>query len=68
LHPANAEAIAEFAEEAGAEVLRGALSYPSYSGGWQLGGIDFNEHLAKYRGHGLANAIASRDLKPEIGS
>jgi hypothetical protein len=25
LHPANAEAIAEFAEETGAEVLRGAL-------------------------------------------
>jgi hypothetical protein len=33
LHPANAEAIAEFAEEAGAEVLRGALHYPSYGGG-----------------------------------
>ena len=25
LHPANAEAIAEFAEETGAELLRGAL-------------------------------------------
>jgi hypothetical protein len=38
LHPANAEAIAEFAEETGAEVLRGALRYPSESGGWQPGG------------------------------
>jgi hypothetical protein len=28
LHPANAEAIAEFAEEAGAEVPRGALRCP----------------------------------------
>ena len=49
VHPANAEAIAEFAEETGAEVLRGALHYPSESGDWQLGDIDFGEHLAKYR-------------------
>jgi hypothetical protein len=55
LHPANAEAIAEFAEETGAEVLRGALCYPSESGGWQLGDTDFSEHLAKYRDYGLAN-------------
>jgi hypothetical protein len=45
LHPANAEAIAEFAEETGAEVLRGALRYPSESGGWQLGDIDLSEHV-----------------------
>ena len=42
LHPANAEAIAEFAEETGAEVPRGALSYPSDSGNWQLGDIDLS--------------------------
>jgi ribosomal protein S18 acetylase RimI-like enzyme len=36
LYPANAGALAEFAEETGAEVLRGALRYPSESGGWQL--------------------------------
>ena len=48
LHPANAEAIAEFAEETGAEVLRGALRYPSDSGGWQLGDIDLSEHLAQH--------------------
>jgi hypothetical protein len=45
LHPT----IAEFAEETGAEVLRGALRYPSESGGWQLGDIDLSEHLAGYR-------------------
>jgi hypothetical protein len=59
LHPANAEAIAEFAEETGAEVLRGTLRYPSESGGWQLGDIDFSEHLAKYRDRNLAIAIIS---------
>jgi len=37
LHPANAEELANMAEETGAEVLRGLLHYPSESGGWQLG-------------------------------
>jgi len=46
LHPANAEELANIAERTGAEVLRGPLRYPSYSGGWQLGDIDFSEHLA----------------------
>jgi hypothetical protein len=59
LHPANAEAIAEFAEETGAEVLRGDLRYPSYSGGGQLGDIDFSEHLAKYRDHEVVKVVAS---------
>ena len=40
LHPANAEELANIAEEVGAEVLRGALRYPSDSGGWQLGDVD----------------------------
>jgi hypothetical protein len=44
LHPANAEAIAEFTRETGAEVLGGALRYPSKSGGWQLGDTDSSEH------------------------
>jgi ligand-binding sensor domain-containing protein len=38
LHPSNAEELAAIAQETGAEVLRGALRYPSESGGWQLGG------------------------------
>jgi hypothetical protein len=46
LHPANAEELANIADETGAEVLRGPLRYPSESGGWQLGDIDFSEHLA----------------------
>ena len=34
LHPANAEELANIAEGTDAEVLRGALRYPSDSGGW----------------------------------
>ena len=59
LHPANAEEIAQIAEETGAEVLRGDLRYPSYSGGWQLGDIDLSEHFAKYRDHEIVIVIAS---------
>jgi hypothetical protein len=36
LHPANAEEVANIAEETGAEALRGPLRYPSETGGWQL--------------------------------
>ena len=37
LHPSNAEELAAITQETGAEVLRGALRYPSETGGWQLG-------------------------------
>ncbi len=40
LHPANAAELANIAQEVGAEVLRGALRYPSETGGWQLGDVD----------------------------
>ena len=62
LHPANAEELANIAEETGAEVLRGPLRYPSESGGWQLGDIDLSEHLAKYQGHDLIVIIAPTGL------
>ena len=42
LHPANAEELATIAHETGAELLRGALRYPSESGGWQVGPIQKN--------------------------
>ncbi len=66
LHPANAEAIAEFAEETGAKVLRGALRYPSDSGGWQLGDLDLSEHLAKYHNRDLVVVIASAGRAGEV--
>jgi hypothetical protein len=54
----HVEAIAEFAGETGAEVLRRALRYPSDRGGWQLSNIDFSEQLAKYRDHEVVIVIA----------
>ena len=59
LHPANAEELATIAQETGAEVLRGALRYPSESGGWQLGGLDLSEHLEQYRDQELIVIIGS---------
>lgn len=59
LHPANAEELANIAEETGAEVLRGALRYPSESGGWQLGDVDLSERLEKYRDHEVVMILAS---------
>ena len=59
LHPANAEELANSAEETGSEVLRGPLRYPSESGGWQLGDIDLSEHLAQYRDCEVVLVIAA---------
>ena len=59
LHPANVEELATIAQETGAEVLRGALCYPSESGGWQLGDLDLSEHLDRYRDQELVVIIAS---------
>ena len=59
VHPANAEELANIAEETGADVLRGPLRYPSYSGGWQLGDLDLSEYLAKYRDHEVVVIVAS---------
>ena len=67
LYPANAQTIAEFAEETGTEVLWGALRYPSESGGWQLGDIDLSEHLGKGQDCDLAFTIFSGP-ELEIGS
>ena len=59
LHPANANELANIAQETGAEALRGALRYPSDSGGWQLGDVDLSEHLEKYRDRDVVLIIAS---------
>ncbi len=66
LHPANAEEPANIAKETGAEVLRGALRYPSYSGGWQLGDIDFSEYMDKYCDHEIVVIIASVGTAAEV--
>ena len=59
IHPANASELANIAKETGAEVLRGPLRYPTYSGGWQLGDLDLSEYLARYRDHEIVVIIAS---------
>ncbi len=59
LHPANAQELGTIALETGAEVLRGALRYPSESGGWRLGDLDLSEHLDKYRDQQLLVIIGS---------
>jgi hypothetical protein len=47
---ANAAELANIAGEIGADVLAGALRYPSETGGWQLGDLDLSEYLDFYRG------------------
>jgi len=66
LHPANAEELGNIADEVGAEVLRGALRYPSNSGGWQSGELDLSEHLARYRDHELMVIIAPIGRASEV--
>ena len=66
LHPANAEELANIAQETGAEVLRGPMRYPSRSGGWQLGDLDLSEHLAKYEDHEIVVIVASLGKAGEV--
>ena len=44
--PANASELKPIAAEIGADVLEGALRYPSETGGWQLGDLDLSEYFA----------------------
>jgi hypothetical protein len=59
IHPANAEELARIAAETGAEVLRGPLTYPSETGGLQLGDLDLSEYLHKYRDCEITLVIAA---------
>ena len=66
LHPANAEGLANIAQETGAEVIRGALRYPSESGGWQVSDVDLGEHLSQYRDYNVVVIIAATgEAEPE---
>jgi hypothetical protein len=68
VHPANVEEVANVAREVGAEVLRGPLTYPSETGGLQLGDLDPSEYLqvpglrdhADYRRDGRGGGKAGR--------
>lgn len=59
IHPANVDELARIGAEAGAEVLSGVLSYPSESGGLQLGDLDLSEYLHKYRDCEITLVIAA---------
>ena len=65
-HPANAEELANIAKGTGADILRGPLRYPSHSGGWQLGDIDFSEYMDKYCDHEIVVIIASVGKAGEV--
>ena len=66
LHAANAEELATIAAEAGADVLRGSLRYPSDTGSWQLGDVDLGEHLSRYRDCEVTVIIAATgEAEPE---
>jgi hypothetical protein len=45
----RASELANLAREVGAEILEGALRYPSETGSWRLGDVDLGEYLDKYR-------------------
>jgi hypothetical protein len=47
MDPAKASGLTNIARETAAKVLCGALRYPSWSGGWQLGDLDLSEHLRR---------------------
>jgi len=53
LHRANAEELADIAQQMGASVLRGGLTYPSENGGFALGGLELGEYLYELRGQEL---------------
>jgi hypothetical protein len=59
IHPANAEELAHLGAETGAEVLRGPLTYPSETGGLQLGDLDLSEYLHRYRDCEITLIIAA---------
>jgi len=58
IDPANAQELAEIAREVGADVFKGALRYPSDTGGWLVGDLDFCEYLDRYRDQEVILIIA----------
>jgi hypothetical protein len=54
----NAYELETIAREIGAIFLKGHLRYPSATGGWQLGDLDLDEYLAKFRDRKLVLIVA----------
>jgi hypothetical protein len=55
----NARELALIAQETGADVLEGALTYPNETGGWQIGDTDLSEYLDQYRGQKVIVIVAA---------
>jgi len=54
----NAEELALMAQEIGAQVIRGAVRYPSESGDIEIGGVDIGEFLYELKGQEVMLVIA----------
>jgi hypothetical protein len=61
--PANAHELVIIAHKIGADVLEGALRYPSDTGGWQLGDLDLSEYLDRYRDQRLMMIAPAGDAE-----
>ena len=56
--PTNAHELAAIAGEIGADVISGVLPYPSETGGWLVGDVDFCEYFDRYRNQEIIVIIA----------
>lgn len=65
-HPTNAEELANIAEQMGASVLYGALTYPSENGGFALGELELDEYLYELRGQELMLIVVRLCEAPKI--
>jgi len=61
---ANAQELADSTSEVGADVFSGALRYPSDTGGWLVGDLDFCEYLDQYRNQQVMVIIAPLGPSP----
>ena len=65
--PHNVEGLTATARDIGDKVHRGLPRYSSETGGWQLGDLDLDEYLARYRDQKLVLIIAAAEqLDPAI--
>ena len=59
MHPDNVDEIQVFAEEAGAQAVRGILRYPAEHGGFSVGRKNLEEWLCNFWGQEVLLVVAS---------
>ena len=62
----NASEVAIIVREVGAVVFEGALRYPSDTGGWLVGDLDFCDYLDRYRNQQVMVTIAPLGQAPAL--